>query len=135
MPAVTTRAAKAAGAATLPPLPPMPPFSVNKRPQQLLALPVQQLRLAEVIQIARQIANQQSTMWQCARPIIEPRLEGPRTLLCLDPPTADLDFLVDFQHTRHLEHEPRYRERRLQRRARTWIELGGIPHESELLFI
>src|SRR5207247_2613007 len=74
-------------------------------------------------------------MRQCARPIIEPRLDRPSTLPGLDPPTADLDFLVDLQHTRHLEHEPRHLECHLQRRARAWIELGGIPHERELLFI
>src|SRR5712671_3161345 len=74
-------------------------------------------------------------MRQRARPIIEPRLERARTLLRLDAPASDLDFFVDLQHLRHLEHESRHRERHLQRRTGAWIELGGILHQGELLFI
>src|SRR6266849_633456 len=94
-----------------------PPRLVHKGPQERPALLVQQFRTLQVVQIPGEVADQQPTMRQGARPIIEPRLERARTLLRLDSPAANLDFLVDFQHARHLEHEPRDRERQLQRRA------------------
>src|SRR6266704_6731871 len=103
---------------------------INTRPQQLPALPVQLPRRSQVIQVPREVADQQSTVRQGARPIIEPRLECARTLLRFDPPMADLDFLVDLEHPRDLEDEPGDRERPLQRRTRACIELGGILHEG-----
>src|SRR6266508_526868 len=116
-------------------LPTLPPSLVNKRPQQLPAAPVEGLRPAKVIEVPSQVADQEPAMRQRARPIIEPRLERARTLPRLDPPAPDLDFLIDLQHPRDLEHEPRHRERPLQRRARAWTELGGITYERKLLLV
>src|ERR1700758_1444379 len=74
-------------------------------------------------------------MRQRARPVIEPCLERTRTLLRLDAPAPDLDFFLDLQNARHREHEPRYCEGRLQRRAGAWVQLRRIPDERELFLI
>src|SRR5439155_17141895 len=108
---------------------------INKRPQQLPALPVQLPRRSQVIQVPREVADQQSTVRQGARPIIEPRLERPRTLLRLHAPAPDLDLLLDLEHLRDLEDEPGDRERPLQGSARALVEIRRIANKGELLLI
>src|SRR6266566_2976505 len=117
------------------PVQPSNQSSVHERPQQLPALPVQPLRRSQVIQIPRQVADEQPAMWQRAGPIIEPRLERARTLLRLHAPASDLDLLLDLEHLRDLEDEPRDRERPLQGGAGALVEIRRIANKGELLLI
>ena len=67
----------------------------------------------ESVEISRHVANQDTAVRQRPRPIVQMRLERPGSLLRLHFPLADLDFLVDVEDARHLEHEPRLRQRLL----------------------
>ena len=71
-------------------------------------------------------------MGQRAGPIIEPRLERARTLLRLHAPASDLDLLLDLEHLRDLEDEPRDRERPLQGGAGALVEIRRIAKEKGL---
>ena len=111
------------------------PALVHKRPQQISALPIETLRVGKMIEVTRQIADQETAVWQHARPIVEPGLKRARTLPSLDAPMPDLDFLVDLQQARDFEHESRDRQCHLQGGPGPAVEIRGIAHHGELLFL
>src|SRR5687768_8387593 len=109
--------------------------SVDERPQQRPALSVERLGTAQVVQVAREVPDQQAAVREGARPVVQPGLERARALPRLDPPVPDLDLLFDLQHPRHFEDKARHGERRLQRLARIRIEIRRIADERELLLL
>jgi GxxExxY protein len=58
-------------------------------------------------------------------------LERPPTLASLDRPLPDLDLLLDIQHARHLEHEPRLGDRVLDRAAGLVIQVFRVVVECK----
>ena len=98
-------------------------------------MPVERRRAAQVVQVARHVADQQAAVRQRPRPVVEPRLKRARPLPCLDAPAPDLHFFLDLQHARHLEDEAGLGERRFQHRPRRRVQLRGVAHQGELLLI
>src|SRR2546422_696948 len=71
--------------------------SIHKRPEQVSTLSVECLGSAEVVEVTRKIPDEQPTVRQGARPVIEPGLERSRTLMRLDAPVPDLDLFLYLQ--------------------------------------
>src|SRR5262249_42171050 len=108
------------------------PSLVHERPQQISAMPIERCRIAESVQVTRDVANEKRAARQRSRPVVEVRLKRPAPLRSIDDPLPDLDFLVDRHDARHVQDESSDRERVLDGVTRRFAKRRWIFDDCDL---